>query len=242
MNLTNIKVVLVEPTHAGNIGAVARAMKNMGIFHLSLVGPVEYRTPEAIARAAGAEDVLTTATVYASLDAAVADCIFVLGTSARPRRIAWPLLSPPAAARNLLQEAEHGPGALVFGRERTGLTNAELDRCHALSTIPANPDFSSLNIACAVQVMTYELFSAANTNNTEVGGSVLAREPVSQDEMRRFYEHLERVLVETEFLDPNNPRKLMRRLQRLFNRARLDQNELNILRGILTAVQRQSNT
>lgn len=240
MSLDNIKIVLVEPTHAGNVGGVARAMKNMGLTRLSLVAPVAYRTAEAYARAAGAADVVESAQCYDSLDAAIADCRLVIGTSARDRRIAWPTMTPREAGERLYRDAAESVGALVFGRERTGLTNAELDRCHALVTIPADPEFSSLNLACAVQVMAYELRLAS------VGNASLVEEAgpagVMQGELRRFYIHLEEVLVQTEFLDPANPRKLMRRLQRVFNRAQLDQNEVNILRGILTAVQRKLNT
>lgn len=232
-----IRFVLVEPSHAGNIGAAARALKNMGLRELVLVQPTPFMTDEAYARAAGADDVLANAQVHATLDDALADCQLVIGTSARDRRIEWPALSPREAAARLLAEATPArPVALVFGRERTGLTNAELDRCQAYVTIPTDPSFASLNLAAAVQIMAYELAVARNAHPRQRSEWV----PASQLEIRRLYEHLYTVLVELEFLDPTNPRKLMRRLMRMFNRAELEQNEVNILRGILTAVQRRN--
>lgn len=232
-----IRFVLVEPSHAGNIGAAARALKNMGLRELVLVRPAAHLSDEARARAAGADDVLEAARVHASLDEALADCQLVIGTSARNRRIEWPALSPREAAARLLQEAAPTrPVALVFGRERTGLTNEEIDRCQAYVTIPTDPAFPSLNLAATVQIMAYELALADNAHPRRRS----EWQPASQAEMRRLYEHLNTVLVELEFLDPANPRKLMRRLMRLFNRAELEQNEANILRGILTAVQRRN--
>jgi TrmH family RNA methyltransferase len=238
MSLDNIRIVLSRPTHPGNIGAVARAMKNMRLQRLVLLAPeADYQDPEATARATGAVDVLTQATVCTSLDEALVGCQLVLGTSARERAIAWPTLSPREAAARLTEEAEQGQVALLFGQERAGLTNTELDRCHALVTIPSNPAFSSLNLASAVQILTYEVFLQTEGARPPVprqeGGGALA----TDDELQGFYRHLEEVLLQVAFLDPAHPRRLMRRLIRLFNRARVDQNELNILRGILTAVQ-----
>lgn len=238
MSLDNIRIVLSRPTHPGNIGAVARAMKNMQLQRLVLLAPeADHQGPDATARATGAVDVLTQATVCASLDEALAGCRLVLGTSARERTIAWPTLLPREAAAALIEEAEQGPVALLFGQERAGLTNVELDRCHALVTIPSNPGFSSLNLASAVQILAYEVFlqtegGRSPASRTEGGGAL-----ATDDELQGLYRHLEEVLLQVAFLDPAHPRKLMRRLIRLFNRARLDQNELNILRGILTAVQ-----
>lgn len=237
MGLHNIEIVLVAPSHGGNIGGVARAMKNMGLARLSLVTPAAYDTAEAIARAAGADDVLSAAVVFDSLEAAVEASALVIGTSARPRRIAWPVLTAAEAASRLIAESVQHRVTLVFGRERTGLTNDELDRCHALVTIPTAPDFSSLNLAAAVQIMAYEIFQAAAAGVEEVGVADV-HVPAPQAEVHSFLAHLETVLIETEFMDPNNPRKLMRRLTRLFNRARPDQNEVNILRGILTSIER----
>jgi TrmH family RNA methyltransferase len=237
MTLSNLRVVLVGTTHPGNIGGVARAMKNMGLTRLTLVAPKQFPHPEANARAAGADDVLAAARVCATLDEALSDCRLVIGTSSRERAIAWPRSDPAEAARVLLQAAAHAPVALVFGSERTGLTNDELDRCQRVVCIPTDPDFPSLNLACAVQVMAYELWrgreaAAAGAPPAPVDGAL-----ASDADLQRFYRHLEQVLVEIGFLDPGNPRKLMRRLTRLFARTRLDNNEINILRGILTAVQ-----
>lgn len=238
MALDNIRIVLVAPTHAGNIGGVARAMKNMALHRLYLVSPTEFLTSEASVRAAGADDVLRRAQVFPSLIGALVGCRYVIGTSARPRRLAWPQHDPATAAQHLVTEARQGEAALVFGAERTGLTNSELERCHGLVTIPTDPDFSSLNLACAVQVMAYELLQAANLAETLAPRAVTNAEPLADSAaVERFYRHLEQVLIEIKFLNPKHPRKLMRRLIRLFSRVRLEVNEINILRGILTAVQ-----
>lgn len=239
MPLQNLRIVLVRPSLGGNVGGVARAMHNMGLSDLWLVAPdADFRGPDAVARAAGADLVLERARVADTLPEALIGCGVVVGTSARSRTIPWPMLTPRQGARRLIEAARQAPAALVFGAERTGLTNAELDHCHALVTIPANPEFSSLNLACAVQVMAYELRVAAQDDPAP--GLADKTEPAdiaSADQVQRFYQHLEQVLIEIEFLDPEQPRKLMRRLMRLFNRVQLDQNEVNILRGILTAVQ-----
>ena len=241
MALSNITVVLVRPTHPGNVGAAARAMKNMGLRQFCLVSPSGFPHAEARARAAGADDVLDAARLFGSLDEALAGCRLVVGTSARPRSIAWPSLDPREAAAKIVEESTYGEVALVFGTERTGLTNEQLDRCHYTVSIPADPEFSSLNLACAVQVLAYEIWCAASRPlpgalpDTAVAGP--DAQPVSSEDLERFYAHLEEVLVQIRFLDPANPRKLMRRLMRLFNRSRPDRNEMNILRGILTAVQ-----
>ena len=238
--LSSIRTVLVQPTHPGNIGGAARALKNMGLTQLSLVAPADYPNPEARARAADAADVLAQAAVHDSLDAAIRDCHFVLGTTARSRRIEWPTLDPTACARRLLEEARRGPVAILFGPERSGLTNAELDRCHALGYIPANPAYSSLNLVCAVQILAYEIFRTASADLPAV--TVPPDPPATDEEVSHFHRHLEQVLIEIGFLDPENPRLLLRRLRRLFNRAKLDRNEANILRGVLTAVQANNRT
>lgn len=236
--LDNIRVVLVRPTHPGNIGACARAMKTMCLERLYLVAPEAFPSREATAMAAGAEDVLARGVVCATLDEAIAGCRLVVGTSARSRRIGWPTLTPAEAAGRLLAAATAGPVALLFGRERTGLTNEELDRCQAVTAIAANAAYSSLNLAGAVQVLAYELLRQSAAPGREGEGEERDAPPATSEDLERFYRHLEEVLVQAEFLDPANPRLLMRRLRRLFHRAGLDQNELNILRGILTAVQR----
>ena len=234
----SIRIVLVGTTHPGNIGAVARAMKNMGLSDLALVNPRHFPHKEATARASGAIDVLEHARVFDSLADAVADCVFVAGASARSRAIDWPCLEPRECARRLLQESAAGPAAAVFGPEKFGLTNADLDLCDSLLTIPTNPDFSSLNLAMAVQVVTYELRLAAREGVPPAPAPEAP--PATREEMELFYKHLQEVLLEIRFLDPDNPRHLMRRLRRLFVRAGPDKNEINILRGILAAVQKES--
>jgi TrmH family RNA methyltransferase len=233
----NIKIVLVETSHPGNIGAAARAMKTMGLDQLALVSPRDYPCAEATARASGADDVLARAVVHASLEEAIADCRLVLGTSARLRSLKWPQLNPRETADQVLKEAGDGRVALVFGRERVGLTNEELALCHYLVNIPSNPEYSSLNLAAAVQIICYELMmQGGGAQAAEV--QELGELPVDQQEMERLYGHFEAALIELDFLDPENPKHLMRRLRRLYNRVRLTQNEVNILRGILTAAQR----
>lgn len=237
MPLSRIHVVLVRPTHAGNIGACARAMKTMGLESLRLVRPCPAVDAQSRAMAAGADDVLDRAVMHDTLDEAIRDCGYVLGTSARDRRFGWPVFAPRGGAAVLLEKAAVQPVALLFGQERTGLTNDELDRCHVLVTIPTNPDFSSLNIASALQIMAYEIHSVASDGRSAQAPAP-AHTPVAHEEMHQFYRHLQQVMTETGFLNPAKPRLLMRRLVRLFNRAQPDSNEINILRGILTSVQR----
>ncbi len=235
--LANVRIVLIDTTHPGNIGGVARAMKNMCLQQLCLVQPHEFPSEVATARASGAQDILARARVYDSLDEALADCTLVIGTTARRRALDWPQLTPRECAEQSVREAVHTPVALLFGRERSGLTNAQLERCHRMVTIPSNPDYSSLNLGAAVQVLAYELLMAARSEPAAM--SVAAARPAAADDMRRFYAHLEEVLVALGFMDPANPRKLMQKLVRLFNRAVPTAEETNILRGILTAVQRR---
>jgi len=229
-----VRIVLVGTTHPGNIGAVARAMKNMGLSELLLVSPRHFPHEDATARASGAEDLLQAAQVVDTLAAAVGDCHFVAGASARPRTIGWPTLMPREGAARLTQESRHGHVACVFGPEKAGLTNEDLDLCNTLLTIPADPDFSSLNLAMAVQVLTYELRLAElqGVVSEQTRDAPLA----SVTELERFYVHLEQVLTASGFLDAANPRYLMRRLRRLFLRAEPDRNEINILRGILASL------
>jgi tRNA (cytidine32/uridine32-2'-O)-methyltransferase len=231
-----VRIVLVETSHSGNVGGTARAMKTMGLGRLWLVAPRCKINAEAVARASGATGVLDETRQCATLDEALAGCRLVLGTTARPRTLDWPALEARAAAQKLVTEARTGDVALVFGTERTGLTNEHLDRCHYRVTIPANPDYSSLNLASAVQVLCYEIWVALN-DAADMRPETEEARPANADDMTRFYVHLETVLLASGFLDPNNPRHLMRRLRRLFNRARPDENELNILRGILTSVE-----
>lgn len=232
-----VRIVLVETSHPGNIGGVARAMKNMGLRNLVLVAPKQFPSEEAIARASGADDVLTQATIVPVLTDALVGCYPVVGTTARDRSIDWPTLAPRAMAEKLASEPGAGNIAIVFGRESGGLTNEELDRCHWRVAIPASPEYPSLNLACAVQVVAYELKLANEGGHGQGAESTFGTLPVGQDSMEAFYRHLEQVLIETRFLNPEQPRKLMRRLRRLFNRAAPTETEMNILRGILTAVQ-----
>lgn len=238
MPLSDIRIVLIRPTHPGNIGAVARAIKNMQLENLYLVAPEEFPSPEATARAAGAGDVLERAVVCDTLDEAIKGCHLVIGTTARMRRIEWPELDTVECARTLLTGSQQGPVVLLFGQERMGLTNPELDHCQYVVTIPSNPEHPVLNLACAVQILAYEIYRAELAGRVTEGQQEREAEPVGSEDMRLFYQHLEEVLQQTGFLDPDNPRFLMRRLMRLYNRAQLDRNELNILRGILTSVQK----
>ena len=227
-----VRIVLVETSHGGNIGAVARAMKNMCLEELALVRPCPHLTDEALARASGADDLLRGARLFDSLEEALADCELVIGASARLRKVSWPQLDPRECAQKVTALAATGRrAALVFGRERTGLTNAELDLCHWLVHIPANPAYSSLNIAMAVQVLAYELRMA------EVKPEAVERQQAPVEAFEGFMAHLAEALYDIGYLDERNPEKLLRRLRRLFHRAELDAHEINILRGILNAAQ-----
>jgi TrmH family RNA methyltransferase len=232
----SIRIVLVGTTHPGNIGAVARAMKNMGLADLALVQPKYFPHEDATARASGAEDILDNARVFKTLEEAISDCVYAAGASARSRTINWPTMAPKDCAQRLLAESANGTVAAVFGPEKSGLSNEHLDHCHTLLTIPTDPGFSSLNLAMAVQVLTYELRCAQIIDE----GPVYEAEapPATARQMQSFYEHLENVLTDIGFLQPENPRQLMRRMRRLFIRARPDKNEVNILRGILAAIDR----
>ncbi len=232
----SIRIVLVGTTHPGNIGASARAMKNMGVSDLVLVNPSHFPHKEATARASGAEDVLDRATVVESLRDAIKDCVFVAGASARSRSIDWPCMGPRDCAVKMIAESQQGTVAAVFGPEQSGLNNADLDLCDTLLTIPTDPQFSSLNLAMAVQVVTYELRAARASGDLPAYES--AAPLATSEEFEHFYVHLEQVLIDARFLDPDNPRHLMRRLRRLFIRARPDKNEVNILRGFLSAIDR----
>ena len=231
------RIVLINTSHPGNIGATARAMKNMGLATLCLVEPKQYPSAEATARASGADDLLASAQCVATLDEAIAECALVIGASARSRTLPIPILNPHSCAELVHQQPEVERVAILFGRERSGLTNEELDRCHHLVQIPTDPDYPSLNIAAAVQVIAYELRIAADSVEQPDERAI---DYASMTQMEQFYTHLEHTLVELEFLDPENPRQLIRRLRRLFNRSRPDQNEINILRGILTAANRKT--
>jgi len=231
----SIRVVLVDPNHPGNIGAVARAMKNMGLTELHLVRPKAFPHAEATARASGADDVLEAARVHEEFADAIAECGLVVGTSARQRHLPWDLVEPRECAQEIVSAAQVSNVAVVFGSEKYGLLNADLARCNRLVTIPTASEYASLNLAMAVQVIVYELWLARRP------GAPTPQPPevphATADEMTRLYEHFERVLEEIDFRDRTGGGHLMARIRRLFNRAQLDQNEMNILRGILSAVQ-----
>ncbi|MBM7059979.1 tRNA (cytosine(32)/uridine(32)-2'-O)-methyltransferase TrmJ [Pseudomonas sp. UL073] len=242
--LQNIRVVLVNTSHPGNIGAAARAMKNMGLNELVLVDPQDFPSPEASARASGADDILAAAQVVGTLEEALVGCALVMGTSARERHIPWPLLNPRECAEQAVEQVARGARvALVFGREYAGLTNEELQRCRYHVHIPADPAFSSLNLAAAVQVLTYEARMAwlaaqdLPTHLEKTEGKAEEVEEVTADELELFYVHLESTLIEIGFLDPERPRFLMSRLRRLYGRSGVSRQEMNILRGILTETQ-----
>ena len=230
----SIRIVLVGTTHPGNIGAVARAMRNMGVSDLALVNPKSFPDENATARASGAVDVLENATVVESLADAIKDCVFVAGASVRSRTINWPTMEPRECAAKFIEQNQNGVVAAVFGPEKAGLSNSDLDHCDTLLTIPTDPDFNSLNLAMAVQVFTYELRMAGQQDKTQnyEHDAPLA----TNEELEHFYSHLEQVLTDVHFLNPENPRHLMRRLRRMYIRAQVDKNEVNILRGMLTAI------
>ena len=237
-SLDNIRIVLVHTSHPGNIGATARAMKNMGLRNLYLVAPKQYPDEDAFARAANALDVLDRAVIVDSFDAAIADCGLVIGTSARERAIPWPLLDAREATAQALREAERHRVALVFGREDRGLTNEELQRCQLHIHIPSNPEYSSLNLAMAVQVIAYELrmHALAGTRTADIMSDWDVPFAGGED-VERFFVHLEQTLSEMGFLKADAPKQTAARLRRLFQRTRLDSMEISMLRGILTSAQ-----
>ncbi|MFT6275930.1 MAG: tRNA (cytidine32/uridine32-2'-O)-methyltransferase [Halioglobus sp.] len=239
MKLDNIRIVLVNTSHPGNIGAAARAMKNMGLERLYLVAPRQFPDEQANWRAVSAADVVDGAVITDTLEEAIADCHYVVGTSARGRSIPWPLSDPRQCAQRVDLSSEKGEVAVVFGREDRGLTNDELKLCNLHLNIPTSESYSSLNLAMAVQVVCYELRMQlqspapppADTDQWDTAFS-------TSENMERFYAHLEQTLVDIDFLDRKAPRQLMPRMRRLYSRVRLDEMELNILRGILTQTQK----
>ncbi len=239
--LQKIRIVLVNTSHPGNIGAAARAMKNMGISKLTLVDPKDFPSAEAYSRAAGADDILNQAVVVASLEQGIADCCWVVGTSARSRTIDWPVFQPAACVEKCLTYMDQGEVAIVFGRERSGLTNAELEKCNALVHIPTNNDYSSLNVASAVQVLCYEMRLAALKDEPDVvtrrGNKHKYDVPASAEHLESMYQHLYEALDERNFFGTREPDIVMRRLKGMFNRAEVTQREVAILRGIFSAMQ-----
>ena len=233
--LENVRVVLCGTSHPGNIGASARAMKTMGLASLYLVNPKRFPAPEAEAMATNATDVLEQAIVCATLEEALVGTLYAVACTARSRDLSHEVLTAREAGTRLAREAVHGPVALVFGPEKTGLTAEDVSRCSVIAMIPANPDYSSLNLGAAVQILAYELRQSAE---------VVDRYPQETHEIapfeavENFIQHLEQTLYDIEFLDPQQPKRLIQRMRRLFQRARLEKEEVNILRGILTAAQK----
>lgn len=231
--LSNIKIVLVETSHPGNIGAVARAMKNMSMTNLCLVAPKIFPSAEATSRASGADDILANAQVYNDLNEAISDCELVIGASARCRTISWPELTPKECAEKIIHHESNNKIAILFGRENSGLKNHELDLCQYLLRIPCNEEYSSLNIAAAVQVICYELFVSAGASREIMIGDKGQTPKATNLQMDSFYDHLFQTLTDIGFMHPDKSKSIMRRLRRIFNRAHLDTKELDILRGIL---------
>lgn len=234
------RIILINTSHPGNIGAAARAMKTMGFSDLVLVNPKRFPAAEAGMMAAGADDILANARVVKTLDEAIDDCTLVLGSSARDRSLAWPLINPAQAAEIILQSG--GKAAILFGQEDKGLKNEELQRCHYHVQIPANPAYSSLNVAQAVQVMTYQLrMSYEKLDSSIFGNDIVAAgydaELADDKTMELFFQHLDETLHQLKFISTENPNRILPRLRRVFHRAKPDVTEVNILRGILSKIQ-----
>ncbi|WP_086113157.1 tRNA (cytosine(32)/uridine(32)-2'-O)-methyltransferase TrmJ [Xenorhabdus beddingii] len=239
--LENIRIILVETSHTGNMGSTARAMKTMGLTNLYLVNPLVQPDSHSIALSAGASDVIGNVTIVNTLDEALAGCELVIGTSARSRTLSWPMVEPRECGERCVKTASHSPVAVVFGRERVGLTNEELQKCHYHLYIPTNPEYGSLNLAMAVQLVSYEIrmahLSAQEAPEKPIVSDDEIEYPAVED-MERFYQHLEQVLNESGFIRKAHPGQIMNKLRRLYTRARPETQELNILRGILTSMEK----
>ena len=239
MSQDNIRVVMINTSHPGNIGAAARVMKNMGLTRLYLVQPVHFPNADATAMASGADNLLTQAVVCDSLEQALEGCHLVLGTTARERKIQHEFIDGRKAGMLSVAESDQHEVALVFGRERIGLTNDEIGLCHKLINIPTNPEYSSLNVASAIQIVTYEVMMSLRALNSKIKTESVVKY-ASSENMERFYQHLEQTLIEIDFLRIKQSPQLMSKLRHIYNRVRLEQEEVNILRGILTKT-RQHN-
>lgn len=241
--LDQIRIVMVNTTHSGNIGSAARAMKNMGLTRLYLVDPIANIDQEAIQRSSRADEILAQAVISPTLESAISDCGVVVGTSARSRNIPWPLMNPRDCAKQVKSSCAAGNQiALVFGRESRGLTNEELQLCNAHLHIPTDEQFSSLNVAQAIQVVCYELRLAMLEENTAEAtqwGVEWDYPLATNEELNGMLQHMEQTMVDIGFYDPNTPKQLIPRLRRLFQRAAPDQTEINILRGMMKAMQKQ---
>ena len=238
--IENVRIVLVNTSHPGNIGAAARVMKNMGLSQLYLVEPKFFPHPDAVSMAAGANDVLDNAAVVDTLEQALSGCQLVLGTTARSRKLHHQIVEPHEAAIKCSELSSDYQLAIVFGRERTGLTNAETDQCEILINIPTNPDFSSLNVASAVQILTYELKLAhRHLDGVNIHKPKQVHKPIesaSHDEIENYFVHLQQAIEKIGFLDTQHSPQIMPKLKSLYHRCNLEKSEVNILRGILTAV------
>lgn len=236
--LQNIRIVLVETSHTGNMGSVARAMKTMGLTNLYLVNPLVKPDSQAIALAAGASDVIGEAHIVDTLDEALSGCSLVVGTSARSRSLPWPMLDPRECGIKSVEEGQQAPVALVFGRERVGLTNEELQKCHYHVAIAANPEYSSLNLAMAVQIIAYEV-RMAFLQSQEIAQPEYEESPYPLvDDLERFYQHMEKMMINSGFIREGSPGQVMSKMRRLYTRARPERDELNILRGMLSSLEK----
>ena len=236
-SLNSVIIVLVGTTHPGNIGAAARAMKNMGIKSLSLVQPKEFPSDVAIYRSKAAKDILEHAQVFNTLEEAISDCELVIGTSARGRKVPWPILNPKEAAEEVSRSSSHHKIAIIFGREDRGLTNEELGLCNLHVNIPTDPDYSSLNLAQAVQILVYEIRQAilGEQEDKDYWDVELA----NNDQTELLINHMDELMQQVEFYDVDNPRKLLLRVRRFFKRSRIDVMETNIFRGLFATIQKK---
>ncbi|MDP0587694.1 MAG: tRNA (cytosine(32)/uridine(32)-2'-O)-methyltransferase TrmJ [Candidatus Endonucleobacter bathymodioli] len=242
----NIRIILINTYHPGNIGSTARAMKTMGLNNLYLVAPQNFPAVDAKRMAAGAQDTLANARVVSTFDESITDCSLVIGTSARSRNMPIPMLEPISCAEKLINESAHSQVALAFGQETMGMSNEDLLKCHYHVTVPANPEYPVMNISASAQILCYEIYQAHNrllhsshslssTDNTE---STEIKPFPQIEQMELFYEDLENTLKDIGFIIRQHPGLAMTRLRRFFNRARPEIKELKMLRGILKAIQR----
>ncbi len=239
MSLANIRVVMINTSHPGNIGAAARVMKNMGLSQLYLVQPKLFPNYEATAMASGADDLLGRAIVCDTFAQAIADCQLVLGSTARERKLQHEFIDARQAGQLAVEESAEFNIALVFGRERTGLTNEEIGLCHKLVNVATSPDYPSLNVASAVQILAYEVMMADScVQDKPKAENKESIEYASSENLERYYQHLQQTLIDIDFLSPQQSPQLMPKLRSMYNRIRLQQDEINILRGILTKTQK----
>lgn len=236
--LNSVKVVLVGTTHPGNIGATARAMKNMGILDLALVEPKEFPSDVATFRSKAAKDILEKASVHTSLEEAISECELVVGTSARGRTVPWPVLNPREAAEEMHKSSLNGKVAIVFGREDRGLTNEELGLCNFHVHIPSDPEYSSLNLSQAVQILAYEI-RLSYLQDRHVNKEYWDVELANNEQTERLINHMDELMQEVDFYDVENPRKLLVRIRRFFKRSKIDVMEANIFRGLFATIQKK---